>query len=58
MVRAAVTRESLVEVAGLQQVLFNIGASNTITKNELRQIFVEIGNEEGRISAHKMMELL
>ena len=58
LVRAAATQESLIEVSGLQRVLFNIGASHTLSTNELQAIFAEIGNEEGKIPASKMLQLL
>jgi len=59
IVRAASTEEnSIIEMTGLQRVLANIGASHTLSAYELQSIFAEVGNKDGRIPAHTMVQLL
>eukprot|EP00542_Grammatophora_oceanica_P019704 CAMPEP_0194047708 /NCGR_PEP_ID=MMETSP0009_2-20130614/25217_1 /TAXON_ID=210454 /ORGANISM="Grammatophora oceanica, Strain CCMP 410" /LENGTH=41 /DNA_ID= /DNA_START= /DNA_END= /DNA_ORIENTATION= len=41
----------------MMQVVYNIGGSEQISRNEMERIFTEVG-ESGKIPADRMMQLL
>lgn len=45
-------------VAGIQQVLANIGAQGRVSNSEIETIFHELGNANGEIGTQKLMQLL
>jgi len=55
---SAAGRTSFVEPDGLQRVLINIRAAQAISAQEMKSIFLEVGNENGQIPVHTMMQLL
>lgn len=57
IVAAAKDAENQIDLARLQNVLNNIGASQKITGEELRLIFAEVG-DAGAIPAERMVQLL
>ena len=58
IVRAAKDEESEhVAIEGLEKVIANIGASQTVSRNDMEIIFSEIG-ESGRISTDKLFKLI
>jgi len=52
---SATGRTSFVEPDGLQRVLINISAAQAFSAQEIES---EVGNENGQIPAHTMMQLL
>lgn len=50
--------DRVVVVEGMQRVLVNIGAHGRVSSTEMQSIFEELGNENGEISAQKMIQML
>jgi len=59
IIRAVATEESsIVDMTGLQRIPLNIGAPHTLSPQELKSIFAEVGNKEGRVVFYPLILLL
>jgi hypothetical protein len=58
MAATTTSDHKFVVAEGLCNVLFNIGAHNRVSLTEMQAIFAELGNENGQISAQKMLQIL
>lgn len=47
-----------VAIEGLQRVLFNIGAGQRVSQEDVQAIFNELGDDTGRIQAKTMIQIL
>mmetsp|Transcript_15720 Transcript_15720/g.29975 ORF Transcript_15720/g.29975 Transcript_15720/m.29975 type:complete len:116 (-) Transcript_15720:121-468(-) len=55
--KAAVVHDDLVGVDGVERVLYNIGAEQRLSKQELEGIFTEMG-EGGEIPASRFLQMI